>query len=82
MYAQLAFALDRAAEMGQPVSLEQLHAGGMRVIGSVGGTEFRVGPAGPELVKSAAIQVINDVTPSWAAAPSRYSPLPPRTTGP
>jgi haloacid dehalogenase-like hydrolase len=31
-----------------------------RVIGSVGGTEFRVGPAGPELVKSAAIQVIND----------------------
>jgi hypothetical protein len=29
MYAQLAFALDRAAELGQPVSLEQLHAGGM-----------------------------------------------------
>src|SRR3974390_1925791 len=145
VYAQLAFALDRAAELGQPVSLEQLHAGGMpalvdlvqlthagistgefesvcrrwlasarhprsgrpypamvyqpmlellgllgrsgfscwifsgggtdfmrafasqvyalpphRVIGSVGGTEFRVGPDGPELVKSAAIQVIND----------------------
>jgi hypothetical protein len=31
-----------------------------RVIGSVGATEFRVGPDGPELVKSAAIQVIND----------------------
>jgi hypothetical protein len=30
-----------------------------RVIGSVGGTEFRIGPAGPELVKTA-IQVIND----------------------
>ena len=29
VYAQLAFALDRAAELGQPVSLEQLHAGGM-----------------------------------------------------
>ena len=31
-----------------------------RVIGSVGATEFRDGHAGPELVKSAAIQVIND----------------------
>jgi hypothetical protein len=31
-----------------------------RVIGSVGATEFRVGPGGPELVKGAAIQVIND----------------------
>jgi len=145
MYAQLAFALDRAAELGRPVSLDKLHVGGMpalvdlvtlthagittaefdalcrrwlasarhprtgrpypamvyqpmlelltlldrsgfscwifsgggtdfmrafasevygvpphRVIGSVGGTEFRIGPAGPELVKSAAIQVIND----------------------
>jgi haloacid dehalogenase-like hydrolase len=145
MYAQLAFALDRAAELGQPVSLDKLRAGGMpaltdlltlthagittaefdavcrqwlasarhprdsrpyqamvyqpmlellallarggfscwifsgggtdfmrafasevyglpahRVIGSVGGTEFRLGPAGPELVKTAAIQVIND----------------------
>jgi len=145
MYAQLAFALDRAAELGHPTSLEKLHAGGMaalvelitlthagittqefeevcrtwlasarhprsgrpypamayqpmlellslldangfscwvfsgggtdfmrafasevyglpphRVIGSVGATEFRDGPAGPELVKSAAIQVIND----------------------
>jgi hypothetical protein len=30
------------------------------VIGSVGATEFRDGPAGPELVKSATIQVIND----------------------
>jgi hypothetical protein len=145
MYAQLAFALDRAAELGHPTSLEKLHAGGMqalvdlvklthadistdefealcrrwlaaarhprfgrpypatvyqpmlelldlldrhgfscwifsgggtdfmrswtldayglpphRVIGSVGATEFRVGPDGPELVKSSAIQVIND----------------------
>jgi haloacid dehalogenase-like hydrolase len=145
MYAQLAFALDRAAELGHPTSLEELHAGGMaaltelltlthagittdefgaacrrwvasashprfgrpypemiyqpmlelldlldghgfscwifsgggtdfmrafaaeiyglppyRVIGSVGATEFRDGPAGPELVKSATIQVIND----------------------
>jgi len=145
MYAQLAFALDRAADLGHPASLERLHAGGMpalvelvtlthagitteefekacrtwlasarhprsgrpypamvyqpmlelltllddhgfscwifsgggtdfmrafasevyglpphRVIGSVGATEFRDGPAGPELVKSAAIQVIND----------------------
>jgi hypothetical protein len=31
-----------------------------RVIGSVGATEFRSGPGGPKLVKSAAIQVIND----------------------
>ena len=145
MYAQLAFALDRAAELGHPTSLEKLRAGGMpalmelvtlthagisteefeeicrtwlasarhprsgrpypamvyqpmlellglldghgfscwvfsgggtdfmrafasevyglpphRVIGSVGATEFRDGPAGPELVKSAVIQVIND----------------------
>ena len=30
------------------------------MIGSVGATEFRDGPAGPELVKGAAIQVIND----------------------
>jgi haloacid dehalogenase-like hydrolase len=145
VYAQLGFALDRAAELGHPVSLEELHAGGMqalvnlvtlthagittdefeaachrwlasarhprfgrpyqalvyqpmlellglldrsgfscwvisgggtdfmrafapevyglpphRVIGSVGATEFRVGPDGPELVKTATIQVIND----------------------
>jgi hypothetical protein len=145
MYAQLAFALDRAAELGHPTSLEKLRAGGMpalmelvtlthagisteefeeicrtwlasarhprsgrpypamvyqpmlellglldghgfscwvfsgggtdfmrafasevyglpphRVIGSVGATEFRDGPAGPELVMSAVIQVIND----------------------
>jgi len=145
MYAQLAFALDRAAELGHPASLEQLHAAGMpalvdlvqlthagittdefeascrrwlasarhprfgrpypamvyqpmlellallgrngfscwifsgggtdfmrafasevyglpphRVIGSVGETEFRIGADGPELVKNAAIQVIND----------------------
>jgi hypothetical protein len=31
-----------------------------RVIGSVGATEFRVGESGPELLKSPAIQVIND----------------------
>jgi hypothetical protein len=31
-----------------------------RVIGSVGATEFRVGPGGSELVKTAAIAVIND----------------------
>ncbi len=31
-----------------------------RVIGSVGAPEFRDGPDGPELVKSAAIQVINE----------------------
>jgi phosphoglycolate phosphatase-like HAD superfamily hydrolase len=145
MYAQLAFALDRAAGLGNPTSLDKLHAGGMtalvelvelthagistdefdavcrrwlasarhprfarpypamvyqpmlellgllkrhgfscwifsgggtdfmrtwaaevyslppyRVIGSVGGTEFRTGADGPELVKTAAIQVIND----------------------
>ena len=29
VYAQLAFALDRAAELGHPTSLEQLRAGGM-----------------------------------------------------
>ena len=29
MYAQLVFALDRAAELGHPTSLEELHAGGM-----------------------------------------------------
>jgi hypothetical protein len=145
VYAQLIFALDRAAELGHPTSLEKLHAGGMaalidlvklthagitteefdavsrrwlasarhprfdrpypatvyqpmlellglldrngfscwifsgggtdfmrtwatevyglpphRVIGSVGDTEFRIGPSGPELVKDAAIQIIND----------------------
>ena len=145
MYAQLAFALDRAAELGHPMGPRELHAGGMpaltdllalthaglttgefeaatrrwlaaarhprsgrpypamvyqpmlellgllgrsgfscwifsgggtdfmrtwagdvyglpphRVIGSVGATEFRLGPDGPELVKSATIQVIND----------------------
>ncbi len=31
-----------------------------RVIGSVGETDFRVGADGPELVKSATIQVVND----------------------
>lgn len=145
LYAQLAFAIDRAAELGHPTSLEKLHAGGMpaliglvalthagittdefgaltrswlaaarhprfgrpypqtvyqpmlellrllgrngfscwifsgggtdfmrswaadvyglpahRVIGSVGETDFRVRAGHPELVKSAAIQVIND----------------------
>ena len=29
VYAQLVFALDRAAELGQPTSLRELHAGGM-----------------------------------------------------
>ncbi|HTZ27770.1 MAG TPA: HAD family hydrolase [Streptosporangiaceae bacterium] len=145
MYAQLAFALDRAAELGHPTNMAKLHDGGMsaltdllklthagvttdefeavcrrwlaaarhprfgrpypatvyqpmlellallerngfscwifsgggtdfmrswtldayglpphRVIGSVGSTEFRTGPGGPELVKSSAIQVVND----------------------
>ena len=32
MYAQLGFALDRAAELGHPVSLEELHAGGMAAL--------------------------------------------------
>ena len=31
-----------------------------RVIGSVGATEFRIGQNGPELIKSATVQVIND----------------------
>ena len=145
VYAQLMFALDRAAELGHPASLEKLHAGGMpaltelvalthagittdefaavsrrwlasarhprfdrpypatvyqpmlellglldrngfscwifsgggtdfmrawagevyglpphRVIGSIGETEFREGSDGPELLKTPAIQVIND----------------------
>ena len=145
VYAQLVFALDRAAALGHPTSLEELHAGGMpalmellklthagvttdefttasrswlasarhprfgrpyselvyqpmlellglldrsgfscwifsgggtdfmrtwasgvyglpphRVIGSVGETEFRIGPDGPELVKGDTVQVIND----------------------
>ena len=145
VYAQLAFALDRAAELGHPTSLEELHAGGMpalmkllalthagittdefaaacrswlasarhprfgrpyqeavyqpmlellglldrhgfscwifsgggtdfmrtwtadvyglpphRVIGSVGGTDYRVGDGGPELVKNATVQVLDD----------------------
>lgn len=144
-YAQLVFALDRAAELGHPTTLEQLHAGGMaalselvtlthsgittdefdaaarrwlatarhprfgrpypalvyqpmlellallrrngftcwifsgggtdfmrtwaaevyglpphRVIGSVGETEFRTGPDGPELLKGGTIRVIDD----------------------
>jgi hypothetical protein len=32
MYAQLAFALDRAAELGRPTSLDQLRAGGMQAL--------------------------------------------------
>jgi haloacid dehalogenase-like hydrolase len=145
VYAQLLFALDRAAELGHPTSLEELHAGGMaaliklvalthagittdefdaacrswlasarhprfgrlypqtvyqpmlellglldrrsfscwifsgggtdfmrtwagdvyglpphRVIGSAGETDFRVGDDGPELVKSAKVEVLND----------------------
>jgi hypothetical protein len=32
VYAQLMFALDRAAELGQPTSLEDLHAGGMKAL--------------------------------------------------
>ncbi len=145
VYAQLAFALDRAAELGHPTTLDQLRSAGVpavldlvklthagvttdefdtvcrrwlasarhprfarpypavvyqpmlellavlarngfscwifsgggtdfmrswaadvyglpphRVIGSVGATEFRIGQRGPELVKSAAVQVIND----------------------
>jgi phosphoserine phosphatase len=145
LYPQLAFALDRAAELGHPISHEELQAGGMdvltdligithagittdefdavcrnwlaaarhprfgrpypqtvyqpmlellgylgangfscwifsgggtdfmratvadvyglppnRVIGSAGKTQFRISEAGPELVKNAAIQVVND----------------------
>ncbi len=145
VYAQLVFALDRAAELGHPTTLDQLRSAGMpalldliklthagvttdefqtvcrrwlasarhprfgrpypamvyqpmlellallarsgfscwifsgggtdfmrawaadvyglpphRVIGSVGATEYRIGQRGPELVKSAAVQVIND----------------------
>jgi hypothetical protein len=145
VYAQLAFALDRATELGHPTTLEQLRSAGMpalldlvklthagvttdefetvcrrwlasarhprfgrpypamvyqpmlellallarnafscwifsgggtdfmrawatdvyglpphRVIGSVGATEFRIGKRGPELVKGAAVQVVND----------------------
>lgn len=145
VYAQLAFALDRAAELGHRTTLETLRAGGMRalvelvrlthagittdefatvcrrwlasarhprfgrpypamvyqpmrelldllgragfscwifsgggtdfmrawaadgyglpphrVIGSIGQTEFRIGPDGPELVKEASIQIVND----------------------
>ena len=32
LYAQLAFAMDRAAELGHPVSLEQLQAGGLAAL--------------------------------------------------
>ena len=32
LYAQLAFAIDRAAELGHPVSLEQLRAGGLAAL--------------------------------------------------
>jgi hypothetical protein len=32
MYAQLVFALDRAAELGHPTNLEELHAGGMTAL--------------------------------------------------
>jgi hypothetical protein len=32
LYAQLAFAIDRAAELGHPTSLEELHAGGMAAL--------------------------------------------------
>jgi hypothetical protein len=32
VYAQLLFALDRAAELGHPTTLEELHAGGMKAL--------------------------------------------------
>jgi phosphoserine phosphatase len=32
LYAQLAFAIDRAADLGHPTSLEKLHAGGMAAL--------------------------------------------------
>ena len=32
VYAQLVFAIDRAAELGHPTSLEKLHAGGMAAL--------------------------------------------------
>ena len=32
VYAQLVFALDRAAELGHPTTLEELHAGGMAAL--------------------------------------------------
>jgi haloacid dehalogenase-like hydrolase len=32
LYAQLAFAIDRAAQLGHPTSLEKLHAGGMAAL--------------------------------------------------
>ena len=32
LYAQLAFAIDRAADLGKPTSLEKLHAGGMAAL--------------------------------------------------
>jgi haloacid dehalogenase-like hydrolase len=32
VYAQLAFAIDRAAQLGQPTSIEKLHAGGMAAL--------------------------------------------------
>ena len=145
VYAQLVFAIDRAADLGRPTSLEKLQAGGMaalielvtlthtgitteefgtlcrswlasarhprfgrpypetvyqpmlellglldrngfscwifsgggtdfmrawttdvyglpphRVIGSVGETEFRTGPGGPELIKGTTIQIVDD----------------------
>ena len=224
VYAQLVFAIDRAADLGHPTSLEKLQAGGMaalvellalphasittaefdslrrswlasarhprfgrpypqtvyqpmlellglldrsgfscwivsgggtdfmrawaadvyavpqhRVIGSVGETEFRISAGGPELVKTPKVQVIDGgpqkrarstgmsgsdrfsppgiptatspcssgpppartgpcswlsttptpsgnmpttLTPSWAAAPTRFSPPPPTTSGP
>jgi haloacid dehalogenase-like hydrolase len=145
LYAQLAFAIDRAAELGHPTTLAELHAGGLQallalvvlthsdvsteefdqlcrtwlasakhprfdrpysdlvyqpmlellnllsengftnwimsgggtdfmrawapdvygmpayqVIGSVGGTEFRIGKDGPELIKNATLQTLDD----------------------
>lgn len=36
LYAQLAFAIDRAAELGHPTSLEKLRAGGMSALIELG----------------------------------------------
>ena len=38
-----------------------------RVIGSVGETDFRVGDGGPELVKSATVQVLGDAGHQFGA---------------
>jgi hypothetical protein len=86
VYAQLIFALDRAAELGHPTSLEELHAGGMAALikpCSSGPQPARAGPCNwSSTTPTATGSTPTTVTRFWAAAPARFSLPPPSTNGP